>query len=562
MAPSTRRSSAVWGADATVRALAVQADGAFLIGGDFTEIDGRPRGRVARIHADEKFAEGFVEFAAAVFSAAETDPEAVVAVRRTGAAKNPARVRYFTADVTATAGADYEAAAGELEFAAGETNRVFRLRLRDDSLAEGSETIALVLTNATGAVLGRRAGAVLTLADDEAAVAFELAALEVAENAGAITLAIRRSGPLTESASVGWRTEAAEAVGGEDFEATAGTAAFAPGMAVVSVSVPVFDDAAIEGTETFRVVLDTPAGGLALGSQHTVVVTLLDDDQPPTHYPLTVEPSPGGLVIPGGGRFPTNAVVRLEALPDRGWEFARWEGTVVSADNPLSLLMDRPHVLAARFRPRDYLETFESGDLSRLPWRTSGQAAWAVTDDAASSGRFAARSGAVADGGESVLALDRETPAGGGSFDFRTATEAGWDFLEFRINGVLLDRWSGVNGWQTFRFNVAAGPNRLEWRFRRDRSFAGALDAVWIDNLDLPEDVPPATPARIAWAGGGSGCVLRVEGTPGRVQVLEASSDLRSWTAVASGVATVEPLLLTDPACGGQAIRFYRVRTE
>jgi hypothetical protein len=29
------------------------------------------------------------------------------------------------------------------------------------------------------------------------------------------------------------------------------------------------------------------------------------------------------------------------------------------------------------------------------------------------------------------------------SFDFRTETEAAWDFLEFRVNGLLLERWSG-----------------------------------------------------------------------------------------------------------------------
>src|SRR6185436_11387290 len=45
------------GANDVIRALVVQPDGAFVIGGDFTTVNDRPRLRVARIHADEKFAE-------------------------------------------------------------------------------------------------------------------------------------------------------------------------------------------------------------------------------------------------------------------------------------------------------------------------------------------------------------------------------------------------------------------------------------------------------------------------------------------------------------------------
>jgi len=240
----------------------------------------------------------------------------------------------------------------------------------------------------------------------------------------------------------------------------------------------------------------------------------------------------------------------------------RWEGTAVSADNPFALRMDRNHVLAARFRVRDYLETFESGTLEALPWRTEGEAAWSATRATASTGLWSARSGAVGNGGTSVLRLERETGAGGGSFDYRTESEAGWDYLEFRVNGELRERWSGVSGWQTYVFNVPAGRNRFEWSFARDRTFGGTQDAVWIDNLDLPEVESAVRTPRLRWAGSAGECRIEVEGTVGVRHVLEASEDLKRWEIVGTAVLGASPMAMTDGDCGTRKARFYRVRTE
>ncbi len=552
------------GADDAIRAVVVQPDGAVVLGGDFTSINGRPRLRVARLHAEEKFLDGFVEFTHAVFTAGENATEAVVTVRRSGAAKGTAKVGYRTLDATARAGEDYVAATGELEFPPGVTNRTFRVAVRDDLLPEGNEAVLLVLTNLAGAQPGRQSTATLVIQDDEAAVAFELPAVEVGEDATPLQLVVRRSGPLGAAAQVDWRTLDDTALAGADFEAGSGRLEFTPDQATALLSIPLVNDTFIEGTERFRVVLETAGDGLQIGSQAEVIVSLLDDDRPPTHYNLILESSPGGRVVPGGGRFPTNAVVELRALPDRGFELARWEGTVASSDNPLTLLMDRNHVLTARFRARSYLETFESGALDQLPWQPAGDAGWIVTNETASSGVFSARSGSVRDGGRSGLLLERDTPAGGASFDFRASTEPAWDFLEFHLNGTLVQRWSGILGWQTFQFNVPAGRNRFEWRFQRDRSFGGELDAVWIDNLDLPETFLPAEPPRIALPRPGSGCVVEIQGTPGRLHVLESSSDLRTWHPVTSLLAPAATFVLGDPDCGGPeaGARFYRVRVE
>ena len=67
-------------------------------------------------------------------------------------------VDYATADGTATAGSDYTATSGTLTFAAGETEKAISVPVFDDGHDEGSETLTLTLSNATGGVSRGRHG--------------------------------------------------------------------------------------------------------------------------------------------------------------------------------------------------------------------------------------------------------------------------------------------------------------------------------------------------------------------------------------------------------------------
>ena len=64
-----------------------------------------------------------------------------------------ARVDVATRDGTATAGADYEAVTRTLVFAPGETVKTVEVPVLDDAHDEGEETMALVLSNAKGALI-------------------------------------------------------------------------------------------------------------------------------------------------------------------------------------------------------------------------------------------------------------------------------------------------------------------------------------------------------------------------------------------------------------------------
>ena len=62
-------------------------------------------------------------------------------------------VRYATADESAMAGADYEAVSGALRFEAGETAKTVSVRVLNDAVDEGSETLTLALSAPFGATL-------------------------------------------------------------------------------------------------------------------------------------------------------------------------------------------------------------------------------------------------------------------------------------------------------------------------------------------------------------------------------------------------------------------------
>ncbi|HYC91525.1 MAG TPA: ELWxxDGT repeat protein [Thermoanaerobaculia bacterium] len=82
------------------------------------------------------------------------------------AAAAPVTVEWATADGTAAAGSDYDAASGTLTFAAGETSKSITVIVRGDAAIEGNETFAVVLRNPSGAAL-ERASAFASIEEDE-----------------------------------------------------------------------------------------------------------------------------------------------------------------------------------------------------------------------------------------------------------------------------------------------------------------------------------------------------------------------------------------------------------
>ena len=111
-------------------------------------------------------APGTFDFSSGTYSVNENGTTQTITVNRTGGSNVSASVNYATANGSATAGNDYTATSGTLNFLSGETSKTFTIPIANDALVEGNETVNLSLTNATNnASLGNQKTAVLTIVD-------------------------------------------------------------------------------------------------------------------------------------------------------------------------------------------------------------------------------------------------------------------------------------------------------------------------------------------------------------------------------------------------------------
>lgn len=283
--------------------------------------------------------------------------------------------------------------------------------------------------------------------------------------------------------------------------------------------------------------------------------------QPTRFYTVTVPSSPGGSVTPPGGSFAEGSLATLAAIPDPDYVFERWTGDYEGTANPLQFAVTGNATVRPVFQLVAATDDFETGNLTRLPWQSTGTNAWRATEQDAAGGTYSARSGPTANGTTSLLTLVTNTAAGAVSFSLRVSSEPTWDFLEFVVNGTPRRRWSGEVPWERFAVNVDAGTNRLEWRYVKDANFSAGLDAAFIDDVY----VPPATssvPAPTLDLTTLTPPTVTITGEPGRTQVIEASGDLSVWSVLAVEAAPDGVVTAVDTGAPVGGNRYYRGRTQ
>ena len=113
-----------------------------------------------------------------------------------------------------------------------------------------------------------------------------------------------------------------------------------------------------------------------------------------------------------------------------------------------------------------------------------GDANWFLSDQTFNTGFQSFESGDIDDDQESAFSISVQAGAGASvSFSYSTSTEAGWDWLEFYIDGVRADRWSGVVDWAPTSYALTEGVRLLEWKYVKDSSVSGNLDTAWVDDI-------------------------------------------------------------------------------
>lgn len=134
------------------------------------------------------------------------------------------------------------------------------------------------------------------------------AASAVDEDAGSVTLTVRRTGGSNGAVSIQYATANGTASAPGDFTSRSGTLSWAGGdSSNKSFTVTLVDDAVTEEDESFTVTLSSPTGGATLGGPSTSTVTIRDDDCTPS----VCVPDANTLCLAGGSGVPNRFRVRV-----------------------------------------------------------------------------------------------------------------------------------------------------------------------------------------------------------------------------------------------------------
>lgn len=288
------------------------------------------------------------------------------------------------------------------------------------------------------------------------------------------------------------------------------------------------------------------------------------DFQPNDIMLVSVKSSGGGEVEGPSGNVISGTTIALTATPEFGFEFKGWSGSVDSNENPLQILVDSNLEIQAQFGPVTVGENFESGELE-LPFEFVG-APWEITEDESLSGNASIKSGSIKDGETSGLSLRHAFAHGRGKFDVKSSSEAGWDTLSFHIDGQLVSSWSGEKDWQRFEFVLTEGEHLLEWVYSKDFSNSQGMDAVFLDNIDLPlldadDSQMPASVAVIPMSNGQLD--IEIQGNPNTSYTIQTSKGLQTWEkAFQATTDSGGKITIRNATASGRSQTFFRAVAE
>ena len=164
-------------------------------------------------------------------------------------------VDYATSNGTAIEGSDYTATSGTLAFASGETTKTVQVSTLTDASAEGSETVNLDLSNATGGATISDALGVGTVNN----VSSVIAALSTSPGLSILegdvaAITITRTGSTAQAETIWVETAdiVASAVGGVDYNTVARQETFAAGESDLTVNIQTYADASFGGAKAFN----------------------------------------------------------------------------------------------------------------------------------------------------------------------------------------------------------------------------------------------------------------------------------------------------------------------
>ncbi|MBA3015097.1 MAG: hypothetical protein KKD63_09150, partial [Proteobacteria bacterium] len=251
---------------------------------------------------DNSMNPGAIFFSSTIYSVTEAGATVTITVNRTGGT-GAVTVNYATSNGTATAGSDYTAASGTLNWADTDiTAKTFIINITNDGSTEANETVNITLSaNTGGTTLGSPSTAVLTIVDDDqpGTVNITTADASVSEAVGTVIITASRS-----AGSIGGVTATITASGtadnGVDYSLSSTVFSWAAGdTADKVITINVVDDVITESFETVILTVTSATGGLVNGADVTVTTTITDNDVPSSISVLSAFQNEGSPVATG-----------------------------------------------------------------------------------------------------------------------------------------------------------------------------------------------------------------------------------------------------------------------
>ncbi len=132
-------------------------------------------------------------------------------------------------------------------------------------------------------------------------------------------------------------------------------------------------------------------------------------------------------------------------------------------------------------------EDFETGNLTKWPWVTSGNGQWTVASSTVHGGAYAAEAPtSITHNQFATLDVSRTCVAGSINFWLSVSSETNYDYLIFLIDGIEQGRWSGSVSWRQANFPVTAGTHTFRWVYSKDGSVDAGMDTAWVDDIQFP----------------------------------------------------------------------------
>lgn len=265
-----------------------------------------------------------VNFGSATGNIANTAGIVTLEVDRTGNTTLAGSVDYSTSDGTATAGTDYTATSGTINFSAGQAFDVIAIPLLGNAAAPASSTFTVNLTNpGANTVAGAQGQTTVTLTNSQSLIQFASPSQVTSSGAATATLTVTRTGNTSTAASVHYATEDGTALVGVDYVGQSETLNFLAGQTAKQIVLSLLSGPAASAV-TFSVQLSSLGGSGVLGTATTSTVTI-------PHQQSFVEFSAAQESVSGDAGSVTLTVTRTgDTTSAASLDFATWDGTAVA----------------------------------------------------------------------------------------------------------------------------------------------------------------------------------------------------------------------------------------